>query len=108
MGRRGGMSGISSLIDQVYPGKGQDDLMARRVFAWWAHGVSPRIAANARPVKLRKGVLTVHTATSAWADSTNSGSLSVVKACSGVFDRTRLTTANSPLGASKACRLGCQ
>ena len=40
-----------------------------RLFATWPKVVSERIAKNAAPVGFRSGVLTVHTATAAWANA---------------------------------------
>src|SRR5580658_4816124 len=40
------------------------------------------------------------------AESMNNGSFSMVRACSGVFDRARRTQEESPLGASKVCSMG--
>ncbi|MBN1655122.1 MAG: DUF721 domain-containing protein [Deltaproteobacteria bacterium] len=39
-----------------------------RAFAWWRDIVTPRIFKNARPARLWRGVLTIHTSTSAWAN----------------------------------------
>src|SRR5690606_6113035 len=38
-----------------------------QVFRWWDRAVPPLVAANARPVSLRGGVLTIHVASSTWA-----------------------------------------
>lgn len=38
-----------------------------RAVAWWHAHVPPRVAKNARPAKLRRGVLVVHAVTSAWS-----------------------------------------
>ena len=54
----------------------------------------PLGGARARPRRAMRGA-------SARAASTNTGSFSVVSACSGVFVRTRLTVHTSRLGASK-------
>jgi len=40
------------------------------------------------------------------AHSTNNVSLSVVRACNGVFDLSRRTHEESPLGASKVASIG--
>jgi hypothetical protein len=63
------MQGLSALLMQAYPGKTKEELQAVRVFGGWAKALSARIVHNAQPVKLWKGTLTVHTATSAWANS---------------------------------------
>jgi hypothetical protein len=66
---RGGMENLSALVARVYPGKTSDDLAAVRAFGAFIRALSPRVLRNARPVKLWRGVLTVHTANSAWANS---------------------------------------
>ena len=63
------MKDLSSLIDGAYPSKNRSGIAAARAFAAWIACVSTRIADNARPIRLRDGVLTIHTATSAWAHS---------------------------------------
>jgi len=40
---------------------------AQRAFGWWARSVPERVARNVRPVRLARGVLTLHAATSVWA-----------------------------------------
>lgn len=67
--RRGGIEGISALIARAYPSREPAELSAIRAFAWWNKVVSAKILKNARPVRMYRGVLTVHTATSAWANS---------------------------------------
>lgn len=67
--KRGGLEPISRLIARVYPSREPADLAATRAIAWWSKGVSPMIFKNARPVKLSRGVLLVHTSSAAWADS---------------------------------------
>ena len=58
---------LSSLIRSVYPAREPDDITAIRVFHWWKRAVPERVYRRARPVRLRHGILHVHTATSAWA-----------------------------------------
>ena len=67
--KRGGMSHISGLIARAYPRSEPPDISAMRAFAWWCKAVSVRVVKNARPVRLSRGVLTVHTSTSAWANT---------------------------------------
>jgi len=66
--KRKGLEEISDLVVRAYPTRAPEELMILRAFAWWRSTVSPRILKNARPVRLRRGVLTIHTSTSAWAD----------------------------------------
>lgn len=40
-----------------------------RLMGSWGRVVNPRVLRNARPVRFKHGVLTVHTATSAWSDA---------------------------------------
>jgi len=63
------MENLSILVAKVYPGRDQEDLDAERVFGVFMRALSPRIVRNARPVRLARGVLTVHTINSAWASS---------------------------------------
>jgi hypothetical protein len=58
---------IGALIPAVYPSTEPEEFAAVRAFAWWVRAVPERVARNARPVSLRRGVLLVHAATSAWA-----------------------------------------
>ena len=69
MRRRGGIENLSSLVAKVYPGRGVDELAAVRVFGTFMRALSPRVLRNARPVRFQRGVLTVHTINSAWANS---------------------------------------
>ncbi len=69
MKRRGGMEGLSALVMRVYPGKSKEELETVRVFSVWVKTMSVRIVKNARPVRLSRGVLTVHTTNGAWASS---------------------------------------
>ena len=67
--KRGGAPiGIAQLVAKVYPSKSREDLQAAYAFHWWAKAVPSRVLQNARPVRLVRGVLTVHTRTSAWAN----------------------------------------
>lgn len=54
---------------RVYPGQSREDLAAVRAFGAFLRALSPRVLRNARPVKLWKGNLTVHTSNSAWANT---------------------------------------
>lgn len=63
------MENLSVLVFKVYPGRDQEDLDAVRVFGVFMRALSPRVLRNARPVRLSRGVLTVHTINSAWANS---------------------------------------
>jgi hypothetical protein len=63
------MKDLSSLMHGAYPSRNRSGIAAARAFAAWIACVSTRIADNARPIRLRNGVLTIHTATSAWAHS---------------------------------------
>jgi hypothetical protein len=67
--KRGGIENLSVLVARVYPGRSREDLDAVRVFGAFMRALSPRVLRNARPVKLFKGTLTVHTINSAWANS---------------------------------------
>jgi hypothetical protein len=63
-----GLEEVSNLVIRAYPARVPEELLMLRALAWWRSTVSPRILNNARPVRLRRGVLTIHTSTSAWAD----------------------------------------
>lgn len=69
MRRRGSMENLSALVVRVYPGRSREELDAVRAFGAFMRALSPRILRNARPVKLMKGTLIVHTSNSAWANS---------------------------------------
>lgn len=63
------MEGLGALVLKAFPGKSKEELEAVRMFGAWMKALSPRIVSNARPVRLERGVLTVHTTTSTWANS---------------------------------------
>ncbi len=69
MARRGKSTPISiaDIVARVYPAREPRELAALHAFAWWSKVVPPRVMANARPVRLVRGELTVHAATAAWA-----------------------------------------
>ena len=66
---KGQLTALSSLIGKVYPSQEPEEARAYRVFAAFCKAVSERILNNARPVQYTRGVLTVHTATAAWANA---------------------------------------
>ena len=70
MGRRkhrnGSLVSISSLLDGL-TSEGEKRRPLVRTFSWWDATVSDRIARHARPVKLHRGTLIVHTSSAAWA-----------------------------------------
>lgn len=68
-GKAGKLEQIGTLIGKVYPAHEPDEARALRVFAAYARAVPERILRNARPVHYQRGVLTVHTATAAWANA---------------------------------------
>jgi hypothetical protein len=68
-GRQGSLEAIGHLIGKVYPTHEPDEARALRVFAAFSRAVPERILRNARPVYYQRGVLTVHTATAAWANA---------------------------------------
>ena len=59
---------LSDLVAKVYPSHEPDEVRAIRAFVWWEKAVPRRVLENARPVGVRRGVMTVHTATSVWAN----------------------------------------
>jgi hypothetical protein len=63
------MENLSALVARVYPGRSRDELDAVRAFGAFMRALSPRILRNARPVKLMRGTLVIHTSNSAWANS---------------------------------------
>jgi hypothetical protein len=67
--KRGGIENISTLIARAYPKREPVELLTARVLSWWGRVVPAKILKNARPVNFYRGVLTVHTTTSAWANS---------------------------------------
>jgi hypothetical protein len=74
MGRRrrgqgDGLESIAKLVDKVYPAQQPDEARAMRLLGCWGKVVSKRIVSNARPIGYRNGVLTVYTATAAWANA---------------------------------------
>jgi hypothetical protein len=76
--RRGSMENLSSLVVKVYPGRSREDLEAVQAFGAFMRALSPRVLRNARPVKLFRGTLVVHTSNSAWANSLQLESVGVL------------------------------
>lgn len=72
MARRGkdreAIHNLSDLVAKVYPSREPEEVRAIRAFVWWEKAVPRRVLENARPVGVRRGVMTVHTATSVWAN----------------------------------------
>lgn len=66
--RKGDPAGISHLVAKVYPSHEPEDVRAIRAFAFWERAVPERVMENARPVRLERGVLYVHAATTVWAN----------------------------------------
>jgi hypothetical protein len=65
--KRGGpLRMLGDILEGAYPGR-PDDKPLVRTFSWWDRTVPARIAKNARPFELRRGVLVIHTKGSAWA-----------------------------------------
>ncbi|HTU59355.1 MAG TPA: DUF721 domain-containing protein, partial [Polyangiales bacterium] len=63
------MESVSALVARVYPGRSREELDAVRAFGAFIRALSQRILTNARPVKLSRGTLFVNTSNSAWANS---------------------------------------
>ncbi len=63
------MQALGELVGKVYPSQQPDEARAMRLLGCWSKVVSRRILDNARPVAYRNGVLTVYTATNAWANA---------------------------------------
>ena len=63
------METLSTLVARAYPAQSRDAVEAVRAFGAFMRALSPRIIRNARPVRLVRGTLTVHTSNSAWANS---------------------------------------
>ena len=64
--KKGKLESVAKLLKSVYPAP--DQLETAKVFAWWSRSVPPRILKHARPVRLSRGVLTVHVSSSVWAN----------------------------------------
>ncbi len=64
---RGGAATIAELLAKVLPAHGAEASAEVLVYTWWRAAVPERVAKNARPARVRKGLLTIHTTTSGWA-----------------------------------------
>src|SRR5687768_15205424 len=113
LGKLGGLAGSSAANSQglTPPALNRSSCLPRSTSS-----TAASVPAGERPVQRRKANARrsqsvappsrkVFSA-SARAHSKNNGSLSVASAWSGVFDRTRRTQANSPLGASNVVSTG--
>ncbi|MEM6961350.1 MAG: DUF721 domain-containing protein [Myxococcota bacterium] len=56
---------IGDLLSAIYPS--EEEARTLSVFGWWHRKMPPRIVKNARPIRLRRGILIIHTSTSSWA-----------------------------------------
>lgn len=63
--RRDRLRPLGELVKKVYPAPEQ--LQEVQVFGWWARALPRRVLENARPVRLRNGVLWVHARSAVWA-----------------------------------------
>jgi len=63
------MAALDRLITVVYPDRQPDAVRQLRAFAAYYKVASERVSDNARPVRLRDGVLWVNTSTAAWANA---------------------------------------
>ena len=72
------MENLSALVARVYPGRSREDIEAVQAFGTFMRALSPRVLRNARPVKLFRGTLIVHTSNSAWANSLQLESVAVL------------------------------
>jgi hypothetical protein len=63
------MANLAALVVRVYPGRSREELDAVRAFGAFMRALSERIIRNARPIKLFRGTLFVNTSNSAWANS---------------------------------------
>jgi len=59
---------LRDLVPAAYPSREPAEVKAIRAFAWWEKAVPRRVAENARPVKIERGVLIVHTRSHVWAN----------------------------------------
>jgi hypothetical protein len=64
--RGGSPTQLASLIRAAYPSREPDDVRFIHACHGWRRAVSDLQFRNTRPARLHNGVLTVHTATSAW------------------------------------------
>lgn len=67
--RKGKLEKIGALVTRVYPTREPEELAIARAFGAWSKVVSQRVLLTARPVRLVRGVMTIHTATTAHADA---------------------------------------
>jgi hypothetical protein len=66
--RKAHPSGLSEVVAKVYPSHEPEDVRSIRAFVFWERAVPERVVENARPVRLERGVLYVHAATTVWAN----------------------------------------
>src|SRR5688572_23697382 len=72
------MENLSALVARVYPSRNREDIEAVQAFGAFMRALSPRVLRNARPVKLFRGTMIVHTSNSAWANSLQLESVGVL------------------------------
>lgn len=75
----------------MYPGRSREDLDAVQAFGAFMRALSPRVLRNARPVKLFRGTLTIHTSNSAWANSLQLESVGVLAKLKRVTPNLRVS-----------------
>lgn len=62
------MAGVASLVPKVLPRQSPVDRAVMGIFSQWCRSVPERVYTVAQPVRLRAGVLSVHTRSAAWAN----------------------------------------
>ena len=62
------MQGIASLVPKLLPQDIPIDRGVLGIFSQWCRSVPERVVNHAQPVRMRGGVLTLHTTTAAWAN----------------------------------------
>jgi hypothetical protein len=82
---------LGALLEGIYPSKEPEDAFAIRAFAWWRRTVPPRVYRNALPVRIARGVLTVHTKTATWASELQFLSASLLKSLQAQVPHLKVT-----------------
>lgn len=94
------MEGVAGVVARVMPGRAPHDRELIALNAYWCRSVPQRVAENARPARLRRGDLTIHTRSPAWANTLQLEGESLLRALRSRFPQcvvTRLIFRVGPL-----------
>lgn len=97
-GPKRGMATIHDLVPKVMPRTEPEDAILFRVMAFWERSLPLRLVRNARPASLKRGLLTVHASTSAWAQEVTLRSRDILERLRRGVPQAHITTLRAKTG----------